>query len=239
MATTFEASPERPPEPPDDGPGVPRWILVAFGLGGLLFLSLTVVGILVKDDGAVGTSTSSGRWQGAELDPPRTRPDFVLTDTATGEPFDFRAETDGSLTLLLFGYTSCPDVCPIHMDTIAQAIERVDVPVRMVFVTTDPGRDTPERIRSYLDAFDPNFVGLHGTIDEVVTAQETAGITPAVIEDPDEDGQYVVGHNAGVMVITPDDRMHLTYPFGTRLDDWVADLPRIAEEPAWNPAEAG
>jgi protein SCO1/2 len=119
------------------------------------------------------------------------------------------------------------------MATIAQALDRVNVDARVVFVTTDPTRDTPERVRSWLDGFDPAFIGLTGSEDEVALAQQAMGATVAQKEAPDADGDYLVGHTAGVWVITPDDRVHLLYGFGTREDDWVADLPEIATEPEW------
>jgi protein SCO1/2 len=113
----------------------------------------------------------------------------------------------------------------------------MNVDVRVVFVTTDPARDTPERIRSWLDGFDPTFIGLGGTEEEVAEAQLAIGTAVAQKEQPDDDGDYLVGHGAGVWVITPDDRVHLRYGFGTRVDDWVADLPEIATEPEWAAAE--
>ncbi|HSG47004.1 MAG TPA: SCO family protein, partial [Longimicrobiales bacterium] len=80
---------------------------------------------------------------------PLDKVSFTLTDTR-GRPFDFRAETDGHITLLFFGYTFCPDICPVHMATLAAALTELDPgvrqDVRVVFVTVDPQRDTPERL---------------------------------------------------------------------------------------------
>jgi protein SCO1/2 len=206
-------------------------VLVAFALGGLIFVAIAVGAlVLAGDDDAVATDPT--RWQGTVLEPAPERPDFVLTDTE-GRPFDFRAETDGRLTLLFYGYTNCPDVCPIHMATIAQALDRVNVDARVVFVTTDPARDTPERIRAWLDGFDPEFIGLTGSDDDVARAQQAIGASVAQKGEADAAGDYEVGHNAGVWVITPDDRVHLLYGFGTREQDWATDLPEIATEPEW------
>jgi protein SCO1/2 len=210
-------------------------VFVAFALGGLLFIAIAVGALVLGRDDAPAASDPT-RWQGTVLEPASERPDFVLTDTE-GRPFDFRAETDGRLTLLFYGYTNCPDICPIHLATIANALDRMNVDVRVVFVTTDPARDTPERIRSWLDGFDPTFIGLGGTEEEVAEAQLAIGTAVAQKEQPDDDGDYLVGHGAGVWVITPDDRVHLRYGFGTRVDDWVADLPEIATEPEWAAAE--
>jgi len=228
MATTLDPTPGAPPSPaPPSGP--PRWIYAVFALGGVAFVTLAVAVLLLGD--RTGGS-SAARWHGTLLEPAAPRPSFVLTDT-DGRPFDFAAETSGELTLLFYGYTNCPDICPIHMATIAQALDRINVDARVVFVTTDPARDTPERIRAWLDTFDPSFIGLTGSPEEVAAAQQAIGMTVAVTEPADAEGDYTVGHGSGVWVITPDDRVHLIYGFGTRQDDWVADLPAIAREPDW------
>lgn len=161
---------------------------------------------------------------------PPMRPDFVLADARGGE-FDFRAETDGFLTLLFFGYTYCPDVCPIHMSSIAEVKRDLGVElarrIRVVFVTVDPERDTPERLRSWLAAFDDEFIGLYGEPDVVDAIQLSLGLPPAVVPDtPVED--YTVGHGSPVLAFSADGRLLVRYPFGTRQEDWLHDLPILA-----------
>ncbi len=110
-------------------------------------------------------SESAGAYRGALLSEPQEKVDFTLSDSE-GRPFNFRERTDGFVTLLFFGYTHCPDVCPIHMANIAAVLD--DLPFelrrqfRVVFVTTDPERDTAERLRGWLDNFDTSFIGLRG-----------------------------------------------------------------------------
>ncbi len=212
---------------------------MAFALGGLAFLAIAIGALMWTSSG--DDDVSSSAWHGTLMpDPARERPSFTLVDTE-GEPYDFASQTAGKLTLVFFGYTNCPDVCPVHMATLAQALERVDVPVDVVFVTTDPARDTGERIRSWLGSFDPEFVGLTGALTEIEAAQAAMGAAVAIAEAPDDDGDYLVGHTSGVFVITPDDKVRLVYPFGTRQEDWVDDLPRIAANDEWqaSAAEAG
>jgi protein SCO1/2 len=210
--------------------------LVAFALGGLAFLAIAIGALMWTSSG--DDDVSSSAWHGTVLpDPARERPSFTLVDT-DGEPYDFTSQTAGKLTLVFFGYTNCPDVCPVHMATLAQALERVDVPVDVVFVTTDPARDTGERIRSWLGSFDPEFVGLTGSLSEIEAAQAAMGAAVAIPEAPDDDGDYLVGHTSGVFVITPDDKVRLVYPFGTRQEDWVDDLPRIAANDGWQASAA-
>src|SRR6201993_4053801 len=108
---------------------------------------------------------SRATYRGGLVAPPLPKPRFVLTDTS-GAPFDFWNRTVGSVTLLFFGYTYCPDQCPTHMANIGAALKKlppgVADQVKLVFVTTDPARDTPAELRRWLDMFDTRFVGLTG-----------------------------------------------------------------------------
>jgi protein SCO1/2 len=163
---------------------------------------------------------------------PQAKVDFTLTDTE-GEPFEFRARTDGYITLLFFGYTYCPDVCPIHMANIGAVLDDFPLEVRsqikVVFVTTDPERDSPERLRLWLDNFDASFIGLRGDRDEVNEIQIALGLPASVIEET-EGGEYLVGHSARVLAFTKDNLAHVAYPFGTRQADWAHDLPKLVDE---------
>src|SRR5262249_35578929 len=96
-------------------------------------------------------------YRGGLVTPPLSKPRFVLTDT-TGAAYDFWAKTQGVVTLLFFGYTNCPDQCPMHMMNIGSALKKLPSgtanQIKLVFVTTDPSRDTPSTIRRWLDTFD-------------------------------------------------------------------------------------
>jgi protein SCO1/2 len=159
---------------------------------------------------------------------PGLKPDFTLTDLE-GRRYDFRRETEGRVTFLFFGYTHCPDICPVHLANLAAALARLPRAeadrVRVVFVTTDPVRDTPERMRRFLDAFDPSFVGLTGTRAELEAAQRGAGVAPSVAQPAPGDTGYAVGHAAQVIAYGVAGRMRAQYPFGTRQKDWAHDLP--------------
>jgi protein SCO1 len=181
-----------------------------------------------------GISAESGgrAFRGVTLAHAIPRPSFTLTDTH-GQPFDFRARTDDTVTLLFFGYLNCPDVCPVHMTNIATVMHGLpyDVTgrVRVVFITTDPARDTPERLQAWLGNFDPSFIGLRGTPDQVKRIEASVGVAAAAAGAPDASGNYEVGHAAQVIAFTPDDSAHVVYPFGTRQADWAHDLPLLAQ----------
>ena len=113
------------------------------------------------------------------LDQPFTKPDLVLTDTA-GKSYDLREETKGRPTLIYFGYTNCPDVCPLTMNNIAVAKKQLSKAdqdaLRIVFVTTDPDRDTPAALGKWLKGIDPEVVGLTGEFDTIQAAARSTRV---------------------------------------------------------------
>ncbi|HXT17205.1 MAG TPA: SCO family protein [Gemmatimonadaceae bacterium] len=175
-----------------------------------------------------------GALRGVRYVPARGKVDFTLYDTQ-GRPFDFVQQTRGTATLLYFGYTNCPDVCPMHMNNIAAAMKKLSPEdqgrVRVVFVTTDPNRDTPERLRSWLDNFDKRFIGLRGPLDSVNAIAHNLGLPAASMEimKPGEAGpmNYGMGHAAQVLAYSSDDSLRTEYPGGFTVDDWTNDLPRL------------
>lgn len=197
-------------------------------------VSILLVGLL-----AAARTDRYQAWAGTVLPHPQDKPDITLTDTS-GEPFDLRQRTQGRFTVLMFGYTSCPDICPINLGTLDAAMEtlgpqvadRVDV----VFVTVDPTTDTPGTIRSYLDRFDSRFVGLTGTPEQLRAAQEAAKVpvaTGAKSAAAATGSSGPIGHATQMIVYAPDGEARIVYPFGTRQSDWTRDLPRLlgGEEP--------
>lgn len=139
-------------------------------------------------------SGKSETYRGNLVAPPLPKPAFVLTDTS-GTSFNFWDRTLGSVTLLFFGYTSCPDQCPMHMANIGLALKklpgRIADQVQLVFATTDPARDTPAELRRWLDNFDVHFIGLTGAEAALDTAQRSAAVPPAQKTKP-RNGDYSV-----------------------------------------------
>ena len=167
---------------------------------------------------------------GAAIEPALPRPSFTLTDTR-GAPFEFGRETRGLLTFLFFGYTNCPDVCPVHVANVAAVLHTLSFEdqrkARFVFVTADPARDSLPRLRQWLDQFDNTFIGLRGDEADVARIMSAVGMPPAMRSVAGPNGQYEVGHPAAVLVFTADDSAHVLYPFGTRQLDWAEDIPRL------------
>ena len=168
-------------------------------------------------------------YRGGLVTPPLPKPRFVLPDTS-GASFDFWQRTQGSVTLLFFGYTYCPDQCPMHMSNLAVAMKKLPAGiadrVKLVFVTTDPARDTPVVLRRWLDNFDKRFIGLTGTEASIAAVERAAGVPPAQKTGP-PGGNYGVSHANFVIAYTPDNLAHVIYPGGVSKDDWVHDLPLL------------
>ena len=160
------------------------------------------------------------------------RPTFTLDDT-DGKPFAFAQRTAGRLTFLEFGYTNCPDVCPVHLANLSAVLAKLAPSDRMrttvVFVTVDPDRDSSAVLRKWLDSFDASFVGLRGTREQIDAAQRLVGFGPAAIQPVigGAQGATTVSHAAPVVVFTADDTAHVMYPFGTRQSDWTRDIPLL------------
>ena len=168
---------------------------------------------------------------GITISPGIPKPDFTLQDTH-GDPFNFRARTHGKLTYLFFGYTHCPDVCPLQMANVASALHQLPPSlarnVMVVFVTTDSERDTPKELRQWLDNFDSSFVGLIGTMARVNAVQALTGFLSPAEREPGPSGTYTVGHSAVVLAFTPDDSAHFIYPLGVQQAAWTTDMRQLA-----------
>ena len=178
--------------------------------------------------------SESAGFRGVALPTPIAKPAITLTDL-DGQPWDFAANTQGKVGLLFFGYTHCPDVCPLHMANIAAVLRRMSAEDRArivtVFVTTDPERDTPARLREWLPNFDPTFVGLTGTKEELARAQAALGLGEAQRDYVNADSaNYFVQHAAQVFAFARDGFAYTIYPFGIRQEDWANDLPKLARD---------
>lgn len=179
----------------------------------------------------VSVAADSGK-AATVLDQPFAKPDLVLTDT-NGKKFDLRAQTKGRPTLVYFGYTHCPDVCPLTMNNLAVAKKQLPKAeqdkLRVVFVTTDPDRDTPAALRTWLKGIDPDFIGLTGDFSTIQAGARTLGIS---IEptSKDKNGKLVSVHGTQVIAFSPKtDGGYVLYGEDATVDDYTKDLPKILE----------
>jgi protein SCO1/2 len=172
---------------------------------------------------------ANSTFSGLGLDPAQPRPNFTLTESGTGKAFSFGTATAGKPTLLYFGYTNCPDVCPTTMADIAVALSKVPAKVRdetqVVFVTTDVKRDSGDVLARYLAKFDTGlgnkFIGLYGTQNAIDAAQVAAHVTLA-----EDEGQQ---HSAEVLLYGSDDYARVAFLQSDNEQDVIAhDLPLVA-----------
>ncbi len=156
-----------------------------------------------------GSTETDSRYPGALVLPMHVaKPTVTLTDTS-GRPYDVASKTAGKVTLLYFGYTHCPDVCPISMALAAAAIQRLPASeqarVVTVFVTTDPARDTPPVLRAWLNAFDNRFVGLTGSMAQIHQAEKQVQMPLSYVETTTSGphtASYQVAHSGSTLVYT-------------------------------------
>jgi protein SCO1 len=189
-------------------------------------LFLTFASLALAQQGA------TDGYRGGLITPPLPKPKFVLTDTS-GAAFDFKPRTEGYVTLLFFGYTYCPDQCPMHMANLSAALKNMPTgiadQVKLVFVTTDPERDLPVVLRRWLNLFDRRFVGLTGNERAIEAVQRAAGV-PVATKTGSANTNYAVAHANFVLAYSKDDLAHVIYPGGVSKDDWVHDLPLLIKD---------
>jgi len=196
-------------------------LLRALCLGVLLLALLPI-------EGTAGAP--AGRFKAGSLEPPESAPDFTLQST-TGAPFRLNRQR-GSVVVLYFGYTFCPDVCPTTLATLSDVKEKLGPAakrLRVAMITVDPQRDTLKRLRMYTQAFDKDFLGLTGTPEALATVRKAYGILAQKRTLPASGAGYLVDHSASLLVIDPEGRLRLSIPFGTVPEDILHDLKLLLE----------
>ncbi|MFJ2819217.1 SCO family protein [Streptomyces sp. NPDC091279] len=167
------------------------------------------------------------------LDNPFDKPDLVLTDTH-GEKYDLRKETEGRPTLIYFGYTHCPDICPLTMNNLAVAKKQLSKAeqdkLRIVFVTTDPARDTPAELGKWLKGIDPQIIGLTGEFATIQAGARSLGISIEPTHKDKKTGKTVSVHGTQVIAFSPKTNGgYLLYGEDATVEDYTKDLPKIVK----------
>ncbi|MFO7625436.1 MAG: SCO family protein [Anaerolineales bacterium] len=195
------------------------------------------VGIALVLTALLGTSLLARpyQYQGSVIDPAIPAPDFELIDQ-NEQPFRLsqRLAEDGrrKIALIFFGYVHCPDVCPVTLSEyrqikaeLGEQAEQID----FIFVTVDPQRDTPETLRKHLSNFDPDFVGLTGSQEQLEQVWKDFNIF-VYQHEPSEAGGYLVDHTARVYVVGRQGELRMTYPFGTGAAVMAEDMRHMVTE---------
>jgi protein SCO1/2 len=190
-----------------------------------MFLGIALALCLIAAFVAIGVRRSrpiAAPFNGTPLDPPKAASDFVLTDGA-GKPAHLLDATK-PLELLFFGYTHCPDECPLAMASLGRAYRSLTAVqrsrVRVVFVTVDPERDTAPVIERYVAGFDPQFVGLTGTRKQLDAVWNAYGVAI-------DAKTKVIGHGDAIYAIDGTGHVVLIYTPDARADDIANDARRL------------
>ncbi|MEO0972658.1 MAG: SCO family protein [Pseudomonadota bacterium] len=143
---------------------------------------------------------------------PRALAPFALVDHQ-GDPFT-EESLRGNWQLLFFGFTHCPDVCPLTLNTLAQAVApeagETQALAEVVLVSVDPERDTPERLGAYVSRFGEGFLGVTGSAEAIADFTASAAIAYAKVP-LDDQGSYTMDHSAAVLAVDPSGRIHAVF----------------------------
>ncbi|MFT4287280.1 SCO family protein [Nocardioides sp.] len=157
-------------------------------------------------------------------------PEITLTDT-DGAPYSLHDDATKPLTLVFFGYVNCPDYCPMVMSSIASAMTRLDkddrANVDVVFVTTDPQRDTPQVLRDYLDHYGTDFIGLTGDLDDIVALGKPLAVYVSDGTELPSGGYDLTTHSTIVTAVTPDHISTVLWNMETSSAQYAADIQAI------------
>jgi protein SCO1/2 len=188
-------------------------------------LGAFVAGMLVVLSAQAGNTPS---LKTGAFDPPRAAPDFSLKGSNGGELK--LSSYRGKVVALVFGYTSCPDVCPTTLFLLAQARDKLG-PARkdfqVVYVTVDPERDDAEHLRKFVGAFDPTFLGATGTPSELADVRKAYGVQASRKPLAGSPGGYLIHHSAFVYLIDRSGNIRAMMPYGVSVDDVAHDVSAL------------
>ena len=169
-------------------------------------------------------------FSGTEYLPLKQAPEIELSDQ-TGKPFHL-SEQAGNIVLIFYGYTNCPDVCPITLGEFKQIKAGLGDDadrVRFVFITVDPERDTREVLEKHISRFDPTFLALTGEPAELEPVYKAYGVYHEKVDL--ENGQgYMMNHSGHTYVIDLNGNLRMTYAFGSDTEDMTEDIKHLLRE---------
>lgn len=196
-------------------------------------LLTAAVGLLAAASSLVACGGDDpAEFTGRQLENPWQVPDVALTAT-DGSSYALADDAELPLTLVFFGYTHCPDICPMVMNNVAASMNRLSDADRervdMVFVTTDPARDDEATIRSYLDGYDEAFTGLTGELADVIALGEPLNVYVSDGKKLPSGGYDLGGHSTFVLGIE-DDEAVVIWNEETSATEFATDIHTLLEE---------
>ncbi len=173
-----------------------------------------------------GAAAAAPALKAGVFEPPRAAPEFAQLRGSDGRELKLAGHR-GKVVLMSFGFTSCPAVCPTTLATLAQARRQLGAQadaVQVVFVTVDPERDDPARMKAYLTAFDPTFVGATGSAAALEAVRRDYGVSARKVAMADG---YLFDHSSSIFLIDPEGRLRAMMPYGRDAKDFVHDVQRL------------
>ncbi len=167
-------------------------------------------------------------FHGGELDPAYAAAALDLTDQF-GNPFSL-SDIENEVSVIYFGYTTCPDLCPTTLSdfsVIKESLGEKSERVNFILATVDPERDTPERLKEYLRFFDEDLIGLTGDSETVLDVMREYGVFAKKVEHPESSTGYLVDHTSFIYVIDADGNLRLTYPYGIDPESIEEDIRHL------------
>lgn len=186
-----------------------------------IILALAVVALMIVGTAALRPYT----LHGSVIQPASAAPDFSLP-LAQGGTFKL-SQQRGKVVMLFFGYTNCMDVCPTTLAQWQQIVQRLGADgsrVKVVFITVDPARDTSQVMAQYAAGFNPSFVGLSGSEQQLAPVWQAYGVYRQLDKTSSTDTRYNVEHSTQMYLIDPAGKLRLTYANGTSTDDMLQDV---------------
>jgi protein SCO1/2 len=184
-------------------------------VGSILLSSLIIIALLTS-------FVKKREFKGVEISPAPKAPEISLIDQK-GNPFSLEAQ-NGKVVLVYFGYTNCPDICPTTMAKLNQVFTDLKFQsnnIDVIMVTTDPKRDTHEKLNNYLVNFNPRFLGLTGSPTVLSKVWHDYGVSVS------DDGTT---HSTSTYVIDQSGYLRLTFPYEMSPSDMVSDLQALLDE---------
>jgi protein SCO1/2 len=180
---------------------------------------------------ALPAAAGEASFKAGSFDPPRPAPDFTLAGSDGRELRMSRFR--GQVVLLAFGFTSCTQVCPVTLATLAQAHRKLGAQaagVQVIYVTVDPQRDVPQRMKSYLGGFDASFIGGSGSEAQLAAVQRDYGVTAKRLTTGPGKDDYSYAHSSFIYLIDRGGRIRALMPYGHGAADFVHDLSILLKE---------
>ena len=187
-----------------------------------LHVAKAVLSLLV---GLAVPALAAEQFKSGVFEPPRVAPEFQLQGSNGAQVALSRYK--GKVVVIAFGFSHCPKICPVTLGKLSQVWKDLGPQandLQMLFISVDPARDTPERLREWVTIFNPSFIGLTGAEQQLAKVREIYGVVAKKAVSENEKLGYEVHHSSSLYVVDREGKLRVLIPFGTAAADVVHDL---------------